>query len=575
MILQSLLRRYEDTAEVLPGWQKRNVSHALNISERGELLGIIPLGDPGDKKTSKLALTLPLAPGRSGKNAYETAYFLCDDGGFMLGLDSRKFESAKKLHIKLLASVDTLAARAVTSYFSTGAPAYIANLNEKKADVIDSYTFQLINANVTITEKDMIGAKFVFMVNGKRVDYDDGDDKIISAWESAQFHDGEIGRCLVTGVREPIIRLHGKIYFASVTMGAQPLISMNDQTSFRSYGAVPKDPAAQIGEKAAFAYVAALNNLLSDPNHRQFVGDDVLIYWAEGKGGTEAETFSLLSNPTESEDERLSAIMKYVSRGKLPDIDGCEWGKPFYLLCLSPNAARISVRFFHVSVFGDIIKNLTGHYQRLDIVKSRNEKYPLIPPWIILSETTVTKKTADASPLLGGQLMQSILKNADYPITLYYGILNRIRAGDEINRTKAAIIKAILIKNFKENEVTTMALNPDSNDRAYILGRLFFVLEQLQKEASGGSLNTTIRERYFASACANPQSVFPTVLRLSMHHSAKLDNAVRYEKLKTELLGRLDEVSPFPAALSLAEQGKFILGYYHQTKDFFTKKDTE
>ena len=575
MILQSLLRRYEDTAEVLPGWQKRNVSHALNLSESGELLGIIPLGDHVDKKTSKLSLTLPAAPGRSGKNAYETAYFLCDDGEFILGLDPKKFNSSKKLHIDLLADVDTPSANAITSYFSANAPTFTANPSEKKANVIDSYTFQVKNTTVTISAKDMLGAKFVFMVNGKRVDYDDGGEKIIHTWESAQSHDGETGRCLITGKCEPIVRLHGKVLLKGVTMGAQPLISMNDQTSFRSYGSVPKDPAAQVGEKAAFAYVTALNNLLSDPNHNQNLGGDTLVYWAVGNGESEAETFSLLSNPKESEDERLSAIMRQVSQGKLPDIEGCEWDKPFYLLCLSPNAARISVRFFHVSTFGDIIKNLTEHYWRLDIARSQKEKYPLIPPWIILSETTVSKKTADTSPLLSGQLMQSILKNAVYPMTLYYSILNRIRAGEEINRTKAAVVKAILIKNFNESEVTTMSLNPDSSERAYILGRLFFVLEQLQKEASGGSLNVTIKERYFASACANPQNVFPTVLKLSMHHSAKLDNAVRYEKLKTELLDRLDEINPFPAAFSLAEQGKFILGYYHQNKDFFTKKDKE
>jgi CRISPR-associated protein Csd1 len=514
-------------------------------------------------------------PGRSGKKAYEKAYFLCDDSEFMLGLDSRKFESAKKRHIELLADIDTPSAHAITSYFNTGTPSYTTNLN--KENIIDSYTFKLKSSDITIRAKDMLSAKFVFMVNGKRVDYNDGDDKIISAWEYEYAHmsDNDMGLCLVTGKCEPIARLHSEVNLKGVTMGGQALISMNTQTSFRSYGSVPKDPPALIGEKTNFAYTTALNNMLSDPNHYQFIAKDTLVYWAEGKGEAEVEIFNILSEPKESEDELLSAIMRQIAQGKLPEIDGYEWEKPFYLLCLSPNAARISVRFFNISAFGEIIKNLTEHYQRLDIVRSPNGKYPLIPLWMILKETTVSNEMAEVSPLLGGQLMQCILKNTSYPMDLYYSILNRVRAGKEITRTKAAIIKAVLVKNFNEREVTSVSLNPTSNDRAYILGRLFFVLEQLQKEASGGSLNTTIRERYFASSCANPQSVFPTILRLSMHHAAKLDNAVRYEKLKTELLGYLDEVMPFPATLNLEKQGKFILGYYHQAKDFFTKKEKE
>ena len=160
-------------------------------------------------------------------------------------------------------------------------------------------------------------------------------------------------------------------------------------------------------------------------------------------------------------------------------------------------------------------------------------------------------------------------------MTLYNAILTRIRAGEDINKTKASIVKAVLIRNYNEQEVTTVALNTQISNTPYTLGRLFSVLEKLQKEASGGNLSSTIRDKYFATACANPASVFPTVLKLSMHHAAKLDNAVFYEKLKTELLGKLDAETPFPKALSLDDQGRFILGYYHQTQDFYTKKENK
>ncbi|MDR3149006.1 MAG: type I-C CRISPR-associated protein Cas8c/Csd1 [Oscillospiraceae bacterium] len=199
---------------------------------------------------------------------------------------------------------------------------------------------------------------------------------------------------------------------------------------------------------------------------------------------------------------------------------------------------------------------------------------------MLLSETTIKKSAKDAVPLLGGQLMNSILTGNDYPMTLYNAILTRIRAGEDVNRTKAAIIKSILIRNFnneKESGETTVALNPNSDDKAYTLGRLFAALEREQSNAAGGSLNATIRDRYFASACANPKVAFVTLLKLSMNHAKKLGEKGRWlEKLKSELLAKLDDSNPYPASLSLEGQGKFILGYYHQTQEFFTsKKDKE
>jgi CRISPR-associated protein Csd1 len=212
----------------------------------------------------------------------------------------------------------------------------------------------------------------------------------------------------------------------------------------------------------------------------------------------------------------------------------------------------------------------------MEIVAFGNDSFPYLPPWVLLSETTVSKKAADAAPLLGGQLLNSIIAGARYPATLYNAILIRAKAGEAINKTKAAIIKAVLLRKLKENdnesEVTTVSLNTESSNKPYVLGRLFSVLEQLQSRASGGSLNSTIRDGYFSSACANPKSVYPTILKLSMSHAAKLDNAVYFEKLKTDLLGRLDEANPFPAALSLDDQGRFILGYYHQTQEFYRPK---
>ena len=116
-----------------------------------------------------------------------------------------------------------------------------------------------------------------------------------------------------------------------------------------------------------------------------------------------------------------------------------------------------------------------------------------------------------------------------------------------------------------------MALDIEQPSIGYQLGRLFAVLEKIQEEANPG-INASIRERYYGSACSNPVTVFPTLMRLKNHHLAKISNpgrVVYFEQLTGEIIGRIDE---FPSHLDLHEQGRFAVGYYHQRQDFFTKK---
>ncbi|MDR2939072.1 MAG: type I-C CRISPR-associated protein Cas8c/Csd1 [Clostridiales bacterium] len=549
MIITALVKRYEDNMEIPVGWQKRDATFALEISETGEILDFVPLGGQSGKKRGSLALILPsIGSGRTGILAYQTAYFLCDEGSYILGIDPKKFESSKKLHHRLLENIDTPAANAIKAYFNE--PPILPP--EKSGN------------------KEYTQAKYVFSFDGKIIDYEAGSE-ISGRWDNEQKNKatGKLERCLVTGQHDEIIKLHYKIPLRGVTMNAQPLISINNQKSFRSYGSKDNDPPAMMGQYAAFAYSAALSSLLENNKHHKFIGSDTLLYWAEKGGEAEEGLFSDLLDPPKIDDEaELDEWAKRASAGDY--VSGYNPECRFHLLCLSPNAARMSVRFFLMDKFGVLASNIKKHYERLEIINDGRNPFTMLPLWLLLSETTIKQKAADANPLLGTQLLNSILKNTPYPFTLYNAILTRIRAGGAINQAKVAIIKATLIKNFSKSEVITVALNEKSENTPYVLGRLFSVLEMLQDRANGSS---TIRERYFTSACSNPSSIFPTLLNLSIHHSAKLDNPIFFEKLKSELISRLGGEDPFPAALSLDDQGRFIVGYYHQRQFFFTKKE--
>jgi CRISPR-associated protein Csd1 len=496
---------------------------------------------------------LPSEPaGRTGTSIKPA--FLCDNGGYLLAADTKrgeaKFKEAKALHIKILENVNSKAARAIKGYFNMGVPkAWEQYIGQETAEK----------------------ARFVFRIDGMIVDQNDAD--LCRAWNDYYFSNDEqveAVRCLVTGKMEKPERVHGSVKLRGGQTSGSSLISIN-KDNFASYGKSKSDPAADVGEFAAFAYVTALNSMLNDEKHRRFLGADTLLYWSEKSDGTCEGLFAnMCEPPVGDENAELEGIVKRISVGQ--PVRSIDFEKKFYILCLSPNAARASVRFFHQSSFGSIIRHIAAHYERLSIIGDGRTKFNMLPLWLILSETTIKKSASDAHPFLGGELLRQIILGGKYPMTLYHAMLGRIRAGEDINQCKAAVVKAILMKNFDEEEVATMALNEQSKDSSYVLGRLFSTLERLQEQANQGS---TIRERYFASACANPISVFPTLLKLSFHHMAKLDNTVFFEKRIGELLNRMESEAPFPSALNLEDQGRFILGYYHQRQAFFTKPAKE
>lgn len=213
----------------------------------------------------------------------------------------------------------------------------------------------------------------------------------------------------------------------------------------------------------------------------------------------------------------------------------------------------------------------------MQIVKPSWETRDYLGTGAMLFET-VNPKSKDKSPMpnLSGGVLRSVLSNSRYPENLYSSVMIRIRAEQgRVTYGRAAIIKAFLIQNHHlQKEGNFVELNQETKDTAYILGRMFAILEGIQEEANPG-INATIRDRYFNSACSNPGAVFPILMKLKNSHIRKIErqNAwkkVYFEKQLTELMGNLAD---FPKMLNLEEQGRFILGYYHQVQKRYEKKE--
>ena len=576
MILQALVDYYEELASqgkiARPGWAKAKVSWALEIDEKGQLLDVLPLRSPSQdgKKMLPREMELP-APVKRSSGVLPN--FLWDNASYILGQDNKGkpkrtaecFDAARKLHIKLLAAADSDTARAIAAFFT--------NWNPQEADTVPAFAEH--------REELLAGDNLCFLYNGK---FAAEDPEIQAAWQRAYEEDGEgeTEVCLITG-RESVPELvHPAIKnVRDAQSSGAALVSFN-APAFCSFGR-EQNANAPVSKYAAFAYTSALNHLLSEREHVKVIGNTTVVYWAKSAESQYQDVFAALFDADSSElsNTDLNALMTSVAAGKPYDYNGLPL-KPendFFILGISPNAARLSVRFFYRRSFGEIVQNLKRHYENIEIVSDGRSKFDTLPLWALLRET-VNQKSSDKSPLpqLAGDVMKSMLSGCRYPETLMNQTMLRIRAEREINRGKAGIIKAYLIRNTENlpdresiMEVAQVSLNADSSYCPYVLGRLFAVLEGTQQAANPG-INATIKDRFFNSACATPAAVFPILLKLSNSHLKKLDTgkAVWWSKQIGDLIERLG--TDFPAHQSLQEQGAFILGYYHQTQKRFEKK---
>ncbi len=593
MILQALTEYYEALVRQdkldRPGWSKAKVSYALELDTEGNLVRIHSLRkedtqgnktvvQPSDKKVpAPVKRTVSIKPN-----------FLCDNSTYLLGIESDKntesanqsesdkkknqeraincFTESKKLHLNLLNGIDSTCANSLRAFFEKWEPASAAIYLK------DFQYFEEIKA----------GANLVFMVDDTCAQ---DDPEIQKAWQNAYDSVGnnqeELTRCLITGEETVPEKIHPSV---KGVPGAQSsgaaLVSFN-APAFCSYGK-DQNLNAPVSKFAAFGYTSALNYLIADKDHRKLLGDTVIVYWAEN-GKTELQdAFSAFLDCAEEKitDEDLKDAMYRISQGRtiIWEDRALDPGAGFYILGIAPNAARLSVRFFLHDTFGEMVKHLYQHAKQIEIVPDRKTQSMMLPLWRLL-KATVNEKSKDKTspPKMTGETLRAILTGGRYPATLYQQVQLRIKADREITWERMAIVKAYLLRNTNDElikEGMTVQLNDQTTYQPYVLGRLFAVLEAIQERANPG-INSTIKDKYFSSACATPGVIFPILMSLKDKHLRKLDdrNRVYFDKQVSELMMLLSE--DYPMHLSLQDQGVFQIGYYHQKQKRFEKRNQE
>ena len=565
MILHALNNYYErlkDNTNVdIPslGFSSQKIHFALLLNREGKLLQVLDAREVRGKKLAPKQMIVPEAVIRAVNIA---SNFMWDNTGYVLGADNKgkpersmkTFKTFKKLHHDIGEGLDDDGMAAVLRFLDSWEPENASNL-EYWGDMV-------------------AGANLVFQLDGE-LRYIHDRPKVKDGWlkHYTENSSGVVATCLVCGEKKPIARLHPKIKGVRGSQSTGAAIVSFNLDAFQSY---EKEQSfnAPVSENVAFTYTTALNHLLRFESRQKIqIGDASTIFWTERESPVEGFMGLILNPQDDSGDlKEVRDFLEAVRDGKkLPEeIDDTDM--KFYILGLSPNASRLSVRFWHVSTIEDISAKIGQHFTDLSIMKNYGSDPEFPGMWQLLREIAVLRKSENISPVLSGSMIRSIMTGAAYPQSLMTAIIGRIRADQEINYLRVAMIKACLVRKYRINQISkevTMALDKETTNIAYRLGRLFAVLEKAQRDAIPRA-NTTIKDRYYGSASATPSIVFPQLLRLSQHHIQKADYGYAIDKIIEEIM---QVIQRFPAHLSLDEQGLFAIGYYHQRKDFYTKSD--
>ena len=582
MILHALNSYYQrvldDPDAEMPAFSTsvESVSYALVLGEDGTLRNIEDLREGDGKKVRPCKLPVPAAVTRTSG---VKANFLWDKAAYVLGSDA---DGATEKNRERFATFGDFLHEVGKGLNDPGFIAVEQFLNKWNC----SQTEEVVSRFQQW--EDVYNANLVFRLDGVPGFIHD---RPLIQREWIKFgqknSDAPEGQCLITGEENaPLARVHTPIKGVRGGQTSGGYIVSFNASAFVSY----KQEKASVGERSAFAYTTALNALLASGSRQKIsIGDTTYVFWAKRSTPLEpflADVFEPSAAADESGEQNdqktakdIHGLLKAIRDGKKPTdfMPDLEADVQFYILGLAPNAARLSIRFWQETSFGELLEQVSKYYQQLNIERQFDNEPEFPPLWRLLVHTATLGKSENVSPILAGGLTRAMLTGCPYPQNLLQVILNRIRAEHDVTYFRAALLKAYLIRNKKMEEVP-VSFDPDRTDLPYLLGRLFAVLEKAQDEAIP-SANATIKDRYLGSAAATPQLVLPMLLKNSANHIAKLrkdsDKRGRAIYLDRMIQDINCELNNYPKTQNAEEQGLFMIGYYHQRKDFFTKNTQE
>jgi CRISPR-associated protein Csd1 len=570
MILQALVEYYkrksmDPESNLAPsGFEYKEIPFIILLNYEGKFVGIEDTREKVGKKLKGKTFKVPQSVDRANNILPN---FLWDNPSYVLGISNNNKEKnadrIPKKHQSFLLNLNELYPHLATN------PEIKSVIKFLESNFIPDLEKDALWPTII---EEMPNMTFRIAGNSHLVCQNNEVEEAISK----QFGngEGEQGICLISGETDQIARLHPPIkgVYGAQSMGTK-IISINFDAA-ESYKKV-QGSNSPIGVKACFEYTTALNYLLKSPQKLGYGEGTTIVFWAAKDNPFEDLLADLLdSSPTDDPDRQTKAVESLYKSPANGALAVSSDDTIFHILGLTPNAARLSIRFWWTTTVKELAGNIKQHFEDIALGEQRN-KHNCFSLYRLLQGCALKGEISKLPPNLLGNLLSSIFTQDVYPYSLLSLTLRRTRDKDGISNPRAALIKGWvnrftrkIQKNEKELHVT---LDETNINPGYCLGRLFAVLEKIQEEAHGKDLNSTIRDRFYSAASTVPVTVFSNLMKLKNHHLKKLDNrgrAINFEKMIGEIMHSVHE---FPSILSLADQGRFAIGYYHQKQNFYTK----
>ena len=621
MILKALYDYYQAMAElgkVAPsGMEWKAIPFIIVIDEDGTFRRAIDTRDKEHKLGQEYLVAK--AKGRSGSKSYAISQILWDHSGYVLGMPTddseEKLVMAPKQHEAFKQELTKLRELFPENKgFEAIELFYEKYEGQKEGELSDLFEVEvkdlsnIIPEDILLEIKKKVGANISFQLSTES-----DPNQLISSHRdirsylagSTEEEGEEMGRCLVTGEKGTIARLHGGISLFGAQANAT-LISFQKFSGYDSYGK-EQGLNAPISQPASDAIISGLNMLLEkDKNTNYRIGETTFVFWNtlqddELLKNYQEATFTGLPSDSDfdEEEEATSTSKKKVAKKKNPEqetkvviqaLRSALGGKNanidrdhsdrFYILALAPNAKRVSVKLWMEGTISEIVGNTLAHLDDMNIVRFNGlldeDTPPLRPVYRIMKAIYTATDSTKWPRQVVQELLESIIKGLPYAPALQMACLERIHHDHTskypVTELRAALLKAYINRKHRKNpqiKQLTMALDKSNSNPAYLAGRLFALLERIQETAIP-KVKANITDRYFRTASATPGIIFGRLLQLSAFHLSKIKKehgglGFYFDRQIQEVLELLPGgQATFDKFFTPDQQSIFAVGYYHQ-----------